>query len=394
MNRTLENQDIVVLDSDWDDHWGTIKQVMVRLAEHNRVIYVESFLSPLRLLKQPVKVIKKLARCGGLKKYKENFFIMTSGFVLPFGKRLSFVSLINRKLKALQVRRALKKLGFKNPILWISRPRDIDFIGALDEKMLVYHCVDEMAEYGATLAEREKIRDLEQKIMRKADIVFVTSKALFDAKKRFNKNTYLVPNAADVEHFMKANDKSTLIPQVLEKIPQPIVGYVGMLGDAFDVEAVRYIAQRHPEWSIVLIGGILQDEINLSPINNLKNIHFLGMQKIEDLPAYMKGFSVSIIPFLVNELTRNVYPLKLHEYMAVGKPIVSTHMPELYPFKEVVRISRNHEQFENDISLAIKEDNKDLTARRIEIAKQNTWTERVNRTSQVIADYLNKGQNE
>jgi len=252
------------------------------------------------------------------------------------------------------------------------------------EKLICYDCVDEHTGFTAKTKRKNIIQLLEQRIMYKADLVFTTSKNLYERKKQYNCNTYLTPNVGDTSLFMKALLEETKVADELLKIKKPIIGFIGAINFKIDWELIKYIAHNHPEWSFVMIGPIYK--LNVAELKSLGNIHFLGRKPINIMPNYLKGFDVCIIPYLLNKYTEHVFPLKFHEYMASGKPIVTTDLPELRCYKNVIKIAENYSSFDKSIVQVLNENNKKLIEKRLEIAKKNSWEKRI----KIMIDFINK----
>ena len=389
MNSRLSGHNIIYFTTrDWDSQRGTQEQIMSRLAKTNKVLVIESAISPLAILDRPYLGKRIIRSLKGVRK-NGNLFIYTFPMVLPFGNTLPFIKKINFKIELKFIRRIMEKLKIHDPIHIIIYPYFIDFVGKLGEKMVIAYFVDDSTAEIKDPAERQALQKKIRYLCKKADIVLTTSTALYNEMKHFNKNTFFVPNGVDANHFMKALLPETRIPDSIRNISKPIVGFMGIIDNRLDVPLMLKLAKNHPKWSIVFVGKVKKKYVNIAALKKLKNVHFLGMQKPEDLPAFIKAFDVCLIPYVDSQLTRNIYPLKLHEYLATGKPVVSTNMPELYPFKEVVRISKDYKEFEDNIIKSLKEDKEENKLKRIAIAKQNTWDNRIETISKIISKFLN-----
>lgn len=216
-------------------------------------------------------------------------------------------------------------------------------------------------------------------------MVFVTSKALYNYCSRYNDKTYTFPFAVNFQEFEEARLKKDFTLDELQNIRRPIIGYIGGIHKWVDQGLVKRAAEKYPEHSFVFVGP-LQTDISL--LKKLRNVHFLGFREHEELPKYIKAFDVCIIPYLLTDYTRNVYPTKLNEYLAMGKPVISSYLPEIESFNgkydNIVYVGKNAEHFGECIKLAIKEDSESLRKKRIEIAKENSWENRIEQMSDLI----------
>ncbi len=372
----LTDQLIVCVSSaDWDPIWTRKQQVMSRLDRSNTILYVEPPASLLSPFKDPACWRKWWRWREGLRRWRENIFIYTPPPVLPFGSIYAPVNRANQAWLAPFIRRALSQLGKRErPILWTYLPHSADLVGTLGEKLVVYDCVDDHAAY--TGWRPETITALEERLLARADVVFVTARGLYEAKKDLCREIHLIPNAADVELFRRALDPATPPAPELEDLPRPVIGFVGVIHDWIDTDLLAGLARRRPEWSFVLVGPA-GPGVDLKPLRELSNVHLLGRRDKEDLPRYLKGFDVCLNPFRMNRLAQSVSPLKFYEYLAAGKPVVSVPLPEVLPYAGLVEIATGPEEFLEKIAFALARETPELRARRLEVAARHTWEQRV-----------------
>lgn len=307
-----------------------------------------------------------------------------------------FLTNINRRILRYQIKKCLLKILFKTEkiISWISEPLLSNWVGLADEQYVIFECVDEYATYpGLSQSRKKNILNCEKKLLDRADIVFVVSKKLLYTKGKQNPNIYYIPNAVDFEHFNKAIAKETVIPDDIESIPKPVIGFIGGIWGIFDVKLISYIASSRPEWSVVLIGNLASRGpksffAKFKELTKLTNIYWLGWKDYRFLPNYLKAIDVCLLPYVSDEWTRNFYPNKVHQYLAAGKPIVSTDFPEIRPFSNVVKISKTHEEFLATISDSLVEGRSQLALRRIKVAAKNTWDMRAQRINEIIKETI------
>lgn len=232
---------------------------------------------------------------------------------------------------------------------------------------IVYDCVDDFSSFPS--AERLRTVEKERKLVSESDLIVVTSRRLQKKMARAKRAAVLIPNAADYKHFAG----ETAIPEDIKDIPHPIIGFFGAISEWFDEKLVCDVAANRLNWSFVLIGPCTTEK----RFRKLSNIFLLGRKPYEVLPAYLQQFDVCIVPFKVNELTLSADPVKVYEYLAGGKPVVSTDLPELksIPF---VKTAKNVEEFAMKIEEALGESKETALVRaRQQYACQNTWDVRV-----------------
>ncbi len=307
---------------------------------------------------------------------------------------------LNRKALSYQVTRKIDELGLRknNLVSWISDPVQDNCLGLINEKKSIYDCFDDYFAIpgNSIFMNKEKSMLRENRILENADIVLTVSNDLYEKKSKLNKQTYIVPNAADTELFGRAADESTEVPPRMADIPHPIIGMVGNLHQRIDFNLIGHIAVSHPEWSIVIVGdwsGADPDFVNSDLIKKLKktaNIHWMGHQPLEILPNYIKAFDVCIIPYVPDDpFNISCSPLKLYEYLATGKPIVSTKLPSVDEYSGVVRIGCDYREFEREIRLALEE-NDGMPARRRELAYENSWAKRAGEIFSIVEEAGNQ----
>jgi glycosyltransferase involved in cell wall biosynthesis len=337
----IEGHNIICFSNDWEGDPLSKKHIMLRLARHNRILWVNSIgnRNPSASVRDFKRIVTKLkAFGGGCREVAKNIHTL-SPLAIPFHGSAA-ARAINRHFLAWSVRRACRRLGFKNPITWSFLPTSGEAVGKLGEKLIVYHCVDEFSEFTGT--DKDAILRMERDLLRKADQVLVSSGPLYESKKPHNARTSMVTHGVDLEHFRKACDPKQVIPADLAKLAHPIIGFHGLVADWVDLNLMRFLAVSRPSWSFALIGKVDTDS---AAVNGLPNVYFLGRKPYSALPSYCAGIDVAILPFAINELTLASNPLKLREYLAAGLPVVATAIPEARRLGEHVRIGTTYEEF-------------------------------------------------
>jgi glycosyltransferase involved in cell wall biosynthesis len=322
---------IVAFANDWGTDPTSKHHVMRLLSEHTEVLWVES--SGMRA--------PSVARAGDLRRVVAKLRRMTGGTrrALPRLRVLSPPSVplpsnslarsLNAHLYAGSIRRALAAMGYREPpLLWVYTPTIARYLPNLRRSGLVYHCVDRwwaFEEYDPV-----EMRACHEILCREADHVFASAKALEDDCRQFTDRVSYLPHGVQWEHFRTA---VTAAPPRPADLPAdgPIAGFIGMLDAWVDQEMLVAVARRIAPAHLVLVGHA---RVDVSRLEAEPNVRLLGRRPFEALPAYAASFDVALIPFVVNELTTAVNPIKLREYLSAGVPVVTTALPEIVPFAD------------------------------------------------------------
>ncbi|AKL95213.1 glycosyltransferase [Clostridium aceticum] len=256
-------------------------------------------------------------------------------------------------------------------IVWVIDPRQKHLKGLFKEKLFVYDCVDDFP----------FLQNAHYKMLKVADIVLATSKPLYHAIAKYKRNLHLVPNGCDYQHFTETK-KFPIDSQAKNSLG--VIGYIGALAPWVDYKLLELIAERKPDYTLLLVGASLGNV----EIPKSNNIVYLGHQDYARIPSYLSMMDVTLIPFKKNKITYATNPIKMYEYLSQGKPIISTALPEVLPFSKYLYVARNHEDFVDHIDKALAEDDPKILARRKEIAKLNAWEKRVESIEEIIFSYL------
>lgn len=378
----IQGQNIICFCNDWDGDPLSKKQIVTRLARHNRILWVNSTgtRNPTISAHDFRRALKKLREfLRGCRPVAEGISLFCP-LVIPFhGYRVA--RWINRHLLAWSLRRACRKLRFENPITLTFVPSTADVVGHLDESMIVYYCVDEYSQFSGT--DQAAMLAMERSLIEKADFVVVSAERLHATKRIYNANTFLITHGVDVAHFRKACFAETVPPEEIARLSHPVIGFFGLIADWVDIEVIRYVAAARPQWSIFLIGDVRTD---VSSLRKLPNVHFAGRQPYASLPAYAKAFDVAILPFVMNELTLAANPLKLREYLAAGLPVVATPLPEVRRLGEQVRTAATPAAFLSAIESFLAEGRRgpDLAVSRS--MDRESWDGKVEQLSRLLAN--------
>jgi glycosyltransferase involved in cell wall biosynthesis len=298
---------------------------------------------------------------------------------------------LTKKVRRLLVHSAVHRLKMGQPVVWLSLPSMIDLVKDLPfARLFVYHVVDEYASYyGLSPDAKRQTEELEKKMMVTADIVIVVSKKLYETKRPFNPRTYLVPNGVDYEAYTAALD-STKIPDSLHAIKPPRLGYSGLIGDRLNFEMLTDLAQRNPQWSLVFLGQVLLSRMRHAwqALSSLPNVHYLGQVPPGQVPHFLKGFQVGLMPYLQDRHSEYISPLKLYDYMAAGLPVVSVDIPAAREFSQHIHLAESPGDFPQKVRAALADTSPDRRLARRAIAAEHTWEARTEQISKIIRAHI------
>lgn len=376
---------ILFSTADWDAPYWTNKQHTTKhLAQRDiKVLYVESvglrapkFSSGIDL----TRIWRRLIRgVRGVHQVEKNIWVV-SPLVIPFKHQWQLISSINRWMLNSAITRFCKKQNFqdKETIIWTYHPYVLDYLDCKQYGSLVYHCVDDLSAIPGI--DSEAFIKKEEDLLKSANVVFTTSKKLYEKCSAINKNTHDFPNVVDWEHFSQAFNPGP-DPDDLKDIPHPRLGYIGVLSDfKVDFELLLNIATEKPDWHIVLIGEEREGQHNatVQVLKEMQNVHFLGYKKYEELPNYMRGLDVGLLPTLINQYTDSMFPMKYFEYIAAGMRVISSRLKFCKDFECEIRISESQSDFCVHISECIAFGR--LTRdKAFGVICQNTWQIRLQR---------------
>jgi glycosyltransferase involved in cell wall biosynthesis len=345
----------------WDWVWQRPQQFISRLSRRHKTLFVET-IGPDPQLASPVARFCQ----------PESFPNLTVLRIQFPSWRWSDGAFVDRERRRL-VQEFVRGPGagqFENPVQWFYDPMAAAaFAGQMDERLTVYDCMDEMSKFREAPPE---IKTRERELLEIADVVFAGGRKLHEAKRRFNRNCHFYGCGVDTAHFSRALQTNTTVPADLAALPKPVLGYFGVVDERMDYELVARLADANSHWSIVMIGPVLKVEAQSLP--KRPNLHWLGQRAYADLPSYCKGFDLCLMPFALNEATEFINPTKALEYMASGRLIVSSAVPDVVRnFGSIVRIAGNHDEFISLCRRSVAQPDPDALAHGLRVAEENTW---------------------
>src|SRR4051794_4055934 len=308
----------------WDFVWQRPQHLMTRLASHRRVLFIEE---PLHSESEPHSW--EIRKADGVVVCRPRSPVGGHGFhdeQLPILRPL---------LQGL-----FREYGVERPVLWFYTPMALPLADGIDASAIVYDCMDELTAFKNP---PPQLREREAELMRRADVVFTGGPSLYAARKDRHPNVHCFNSSVDAAHFGKAREA---LPEPADQaaVPRPRLGFFGVIDERFDAPLLDALAAARPDWRFVMVGPVVK--IDPATLPRRPNIHYLGQRQYQELPAFLAGWDVCLLPFARNEATRFISPTKTLEYMAAGKPIVSTPLTDVAePYGDIVYLADTAEDF-------------------------------------------------
>lgn len=384
MSEIIKGRDIVIVGQQpWDIAIGSnCKNIAAELSKYNRVLYVNSALDRITLLRN--RNAQAIIRRRNVIKGQENGLVPVSDnlWTLYPDVLIESVNWINNpgifdllnkrnnRLFAKSILKAISLLNFRDVILFNDNDMFKSFYlkEFLKPSVSIYYSRDYMlaVDYWKKHGER-----IEPELIRKSDLCVANSTYLTDYCKKYNNSSFYIGQGCELDIF--TNTESFPSIAAIANLSGPKIGYVGALQSIrLDIDLLAHIAKQRPDWNLILVGP--EDEVfRDSALHQIPNVHFLGSQKPEDLPAYINAFDVCINPQLVNQVTIGNYPRKIDEYLAMGKPVVATKTPAVGIFGETVYAAADKYEFQTAIENAMQENSAERSDKRIALARSHSW---------------------
>lgn len=308
--------------------WGFVFQrpnhLLSRFSKHQRVFFIEE------------PIFQEEDDKLHIENYNENLYVVT-----PHLKHRANGEEVTKALQT-TVSSLLLQMQVKRYFSWYYTPMALPFTQHLNPELVIYDCMDELSAFKFAPPE---LTLYEKELFAKADIVFTGGHSIYESKKNSHHNIYPFPSSIDKAHFGKAR-KIRKDPEDQKNIPHPRFGFFGVIDERFDIEMIDAVAKAKPEWQFVLLGPVVK--IDPATLPKHPNIHYLGGKKYDELPNYIAGWDIATIPFAINESTRFISPTKTPEYLAAGKPVISTPIRDVvspYGTNKLVHIVNNADEF-------------------------------------------------
>ena len=388
----LVNRSIICFGGEdwWYHHPHSKAHLMRKFARAgNKVIFVNSISMGLPSLGHKdllPRIKRKLGSYSKLARQTEEGITVISPASLPFFGTAA-ARAMNRRLIGAQIKRLARSRGLTNPILWIAIPTAADMIGAFDEAAVVYQVSDK---YDANTMDHATdpalILRLHERAIDAADLIFYSGRKLFVEASRGWQRSHLLEQGVDYDHWRSVGDGSIAVAPEIAKIAQPRLGYFGAIEPwLVDQELIKRAAHERPEWQWVFIGNKSRG----LEIEDLPNTHFLPPVAYAELPSYAAGFDVCVLPWETEQsFTSYGSAIKVREYLATGKPVVISPLPEYEPMRDVLRIARTRDDFFRLVEEALSDNDPAAAAARQAAVASGTWDARAEWVSDLIEKVL------
>jgi glycosyltransferase involved in cell wall biosynthesis len=369
---------IAMVADDWGPEWMSRHQILTRLAEYFRIVWVNPSLDWRQTFRRSSARFQEADPPPGFQVYEHDFW-------LPRFYRPSFLANYTFRERLRRARNLLLRAGCSKIVLYVWRPEFAASLDAVPFDLSCYHIVDE---YSFSDVDLPNSREEEQ-LLRRVNLVFVHTRALREKKGSLNSSVTLIPNGVAYRAFSDPHPE----PQLLRSVPHPRVGYAGYLKRTLDWNLLLQLSAKHPEFSFVFVGAQKNDELVTRAIAELSrrpNVHLLGPVTTAEMPRYPQHFDVCIMPYVLNDYTNYVYPLKLHEYLASGRPVVGSPTRLLKEFREVIYLCNGPQEWSAALARALRPESSSSGAReqRQAVARQYDWDLLANSIAQIFSRHL------
>lgn len=367
-----EGYDLVCLSHlRWDFVYQRPQHLMSRFAKNGRVFFVEE-----PIFTDGQTHLKTTPR-------EDNLTVVVP-HIAHIDRDTKNVEEIQREL----LNELFSKQLIKDFVLWFYTPMAMSFASQLKPKAVVYDCMDELSNFKFA---PPALLENERRLFEKADLVFTGGQSLYEAKKDRHKSVHAFPSSIDAAHFKQAR-RITEEPSDQKQIAHPRLGYCGVIDERLDINLIAEIADLRPDWQLVMIGPVVK--ISDEDLPRRSNIHYLGGKNYQELPAYMAGWDVALMPFALNDSTKFISPTKTPEYLAAGKPVISTAIRDVVkPYGEMnlVYIASTAEEFVAAGEKALEGDKAEKIQQVDEFLAGISWDKTWSQMAALIGEVVKKG---
>ena len=385
----IENHSIICFAPNdfWAMNPSCTNHLMDRFTRKNKVLYINPFSSDILGERKNVsrrigRKVKSIFKC--FRKVRKNLYVFSPVFLPLQGNPI--IDMVNNIALRFQLILACRLAGVSRPIIWVENPRAADMLDWFSAEAIVYH-ISDLFSKSRYVGNKEKLRRREEIVTGKSDLLFCVSKPLYQLKSACRGNVFYLPHGVDFDLFRQACAAEPL--KELADIPKPIAGYYGTMTANNDIELLLYCARRLPNVSFVFAGQITSGDY--SELQKLPNVYLLGELPYVKIPRLCAGFNVCMLQWKMTDWIRSCNPLKMMEYMASGKPIVSVPIQEVVDnYSDIISVAESKEQFCDAIDSELTNDSPERSNRRIEIARSHSWLSNIEEISERITEVINK----
>jgi glycosyltransferase involved in cell wall biosynthesis len=340
--------------------WQRPQQFLSRFAHRHRVLFVETYCSDVPQTRVDLHPVEAHPNVTVLQMHIPAARWGDGAFV-DAERRRALKATLTQELRG----------QFERPLLWFYDPMAVvAFAGQLNERAIIYDCMDELSQFRGAPPE---LLVRERELLERADVVFCGGQKMRKKRLPVNSNTHFFGTGVDCKHFGRAlSNDLPLAPEIAALQGAPVLGYFGVIDERIDYDLLRKLADARADWHVVMVGPTAK--VNPADFPQRPNLHWLGARTYAQLPALTKGFSVAMMPFALNAATEFINPTKALEYMAAGRPVVSTALDEVRTnFGAVARIARSHAEFIALCDREVSKPSRIRIARGLRLAADNTW---------------------
>lgn len=380
----ITERDFFVLADDWNGPPSSTVHLFRQLSVHNRVFWMKTLSRmpkfSFRDAKKGTRILSRWvtqkwsSAANQAANTPRGIISNQTAMMLPYFNRTT--RRLNQAAIKHQFESVSRRFEVKDPIILTSTPATADFVERLEFHPKLYFCLDEWTQYPNL--DRGAYERMEAQLIANVDGYIATSRRLMEKAPKGAPQLYL-PQGVDFARFHFGRTAKVTV-SAMEEIPKPIVGFFGLIAEWVDLNAIKAACNQFPEVSFVLIGD---SQVNLSDLLDQPNIHYIGFVPYTELPNYARYFDVGIIPFVSNDLTKAVNPLKLLEYFALGLPVIASGLPELRHMEGPILLADDANEFCNGIGQILRAPGS-YAEEAISVAKENTWEARANSLSRFL----------
>jgi hypothetical protein len=402
----MKKYSIIHFAYQWDEMWRRGQQFAFHLSQSemiDKIVFVEQPLTALSLVKYALgrtdslttKRWKRMLTSKSLiNPLTGNLYVVTPLTLFPYTNSMLLNAIdgyFRANIQLFLTKRLIKKLGVGQVIVWVNLPQiPVKVVERLPHCLLWYDCTEDFSELPYVHGRLKKIiKENDDYLTQRADVVSVVSQELCKQKTAVSKNTFWMPNAVNTDLFSKNPPPEP--PEDIKGINKPRLVCTGSLNQRLDWDLLCYLSSIHPEWSIILIGPVSLPRDIKANLSQLPSVHFLGSKPYEDLPAYLYYSDVCLLFEKVDYVNITGDSQKVYSYLASGKPIVSMPTSDVVLYPHSIEIAYSKEEFVRLVEKALNEDNSELREQRVATAKENSWNARVAKVLELLSSRLDDG---